>query len=208
MLLIGLAIIDCTLRIDDRRHAEIHRSAATLHRRRATLHSIVKTLNRKRVIKGFYYDEDLCRPAMLLEGLATIDRTLRIDDRRRVETHHSAATIDCRPATNLVGPAAGTITPNPGRPCRQAPGPAPSRHQATPLWPADELVDLTLDDAIRVDLPQHRRAGLIWFVRFELTDVRHPALAVACPVSCTSRGQQPRNMDNRITLITTNKHIN
>ena len=100
------AIVGCTGANIDCSRVEMSCSVDEITCTPAIVLIIVKTLDCTRAIKGFYYDEDLSRPAMLLEGLAT---------------------IDCRPATNLVGPAAGTITPNPGRPCRQVRSPAPSQ---------------------------------------------------------------------------------
>jgi len=63
MLLDRPANIDGGVHIDDRSGATIDCSGVEIHRMPAIVLIIVKTLNRRRANKGFYYDEGLCMPA-------------------------------------------------------------------------------------------------------------------------------------------------
>lgn len=62
----GGGIVDDGLRIDVCRRANIDRQAVEMSRRLASFLIIVKTLVCTHAIKGFYYDEMLCRLAKLL----------------------------------------------------------------------------------------------------------------------------------------------
>jgi hypothetical protein len=57
------ANIDGGMHIDDRSGATIDCTGVEIHRMPAIVLIIVKTLDRRRANKGFYYDEGLCMPA-------------------------------------------------------------------------------------------------------------------------------------------------
>ena len=63
MLLVEPATIDNRRVIIDNKLATFDNKPATIDNRSAIDHSIVKTLYRRRAMKGFYYDESLRRPA-------------------------------------------------------------------------------------------------------------------------------------------------
>ena len=88
---------------------------------------IVKTLNRTRANKGFYYDEKLCK---LSEKLVDPAKTLepgRIALEPRLEPDAGGREAFRAQHENTARPAAGTITPDPDVLCRWLPGPAQTR---------------------------------------------------------------------------------
>ena len=86
---------------------------------RAKLLIIVKTLNRTRATKGFYYDENDCRLATYLVNAATHLDTAAIDVCTRATNNCSLLIDGCRPderrcraAMNLVTPREAFDTPS------------------------------------------------------------------------------------------------
>ena len=93
--------------------------------RLAKLLIIVKTLNRTRAIKGFYYDEKGCRLTTHLVNAATHLDTGAIDVCTRATINCSLLIDDCRPDERLCRPAMSLVRP------REA-FDTPSTHLATP----------------------------------------------------------------------------
>ena len=76
---------------------------------------IVKTLDCTRAIKGFYYDEKLCRPPEKLVVPAETLEPGRIAFEPHVEPDAGGLEAFGAPHENTAGPAAGTIAPCPGQ---------------------------------------------------------------------------------------------
>ena len=94
----------------------------------ATVLIIVKTLDCTRAIKGFYYDEKLCK---LSEKLVDPAKTLepgRIALEPRLEPDAGGREAFRAQHENTARPAAGTITPDPDVLCRWLPGPAQTKN--------------------------------------------------------------------------------
>ena len=134
MPLVGPAIIDKEAAIDgctganiDCTRVEMSCSVDEMGCRPAIVLIIVKTLDCTRAIKGFYYDEKLCRPPeKLVHPPETLERG-RIAFERRFE--HDAGGREAFGALhgNTARPAAGTITPDPNVSCRRLRSPAQTR---------------------------------------------------------------------------------
>ena len=116
---------------------------------------IVKTLNRTRANKGFYYDEKGCKPAthldtppidvctpLNIDAPRDIDHpTHLIDGCRPRETHRTPLEDHCRPATRLATPLEAPGTPASGPPPPRCHPAATERHfQLTGTSFAQKLV--------------------------------------------------------------------
>ena len=88
---------------------------------------IVKTLNCTRVIKGFYYDEKLCKLSEKLVAPAETLEPGRITLEPRLEPDAGGREAFRAQHDNTARPAAGTITPDPDVSCRRLRSPAQTR---------------------------------------------------------------------------------
>ena len=121
------AIVACTGANIDCSRVEMSCSVDETGCKPAIVLIIVKTLNCTRVIKGFYYDEKLCKLSEKLVAPAETLEPGRITLEPRLEPDAGGREAFRAQHENTARPAAGTITPNPGRPCRQVRSPAPSQ---------------------------------------------------------------------------------
>ena len=115
------AIVACTGANIDCSRVEMSCSVDETGCKPAIVLIIVKTLNCTRVIKGFYYDEKLCKLSeKLVDPAETLEPRLEPDagGREAFRAQHE----------NTARPAAGTITPDPDVLCRWLPGPAQTRN--------------------------------------------------------------------------------
>ena len=94
----------------------------------AMLLIIVKTLVCTRAIKGFYYDEKLCKLSEKLVDHAETLEPGRIAFEPHVEPDAGGREAFRAQHENTARPAAGTITPDPDVLCRWLPGPAQTKN--------------------------------------------------------------------------------
>ena len=121
------AIVGCTGANIDCSRVEMSCSVDEIGCKPAIVLIIVKTLKCTRVIKGFYYDEKLCK---LSEKLVDPAKTLepgRIALEPRLEPDAGGREAFRAQHENTARPAAGTITPDPDVLCRWLPGPAQTK---------------------------------------------------------------------------------
>ena len=114
------AIVACTGANIDCSRVEMSCSVDETGCKPAIVLIIVKTLGCTRAIKGFYYDEKLCKLSeKLVDPAETLEPRLEPDagGREAFRAQHE----------NTARPAAGTITPDPDVLCRWLPGPAQTR---------------------------------------------------------------------------------
>ena len=123
----GGGMIDVARPINVCRRANIDLRRVEMGCRLAMVLIIVKTLVCTRAIKGFYYDEKLCK---LSEKLVDPAKTLepgRIALEPRLEPDAGGREAFRAQHENTARPAAGTITPDPDVLCRWLPGPAQTK---------------------------------------------------------------------------------
>ena len=102
------ANIDCT-------RVEMSCSVDEMSYKPATLLIIVKTLDCTRAIKGFYYDEKLCKPSEKLVDPAETLEPGRIAFEPHLEPDAGGLEAFSAQRENTARPAAGTIAPCPGQ---------------------------------------------------------------------------------------------